>query len=149
MKAHRQGMTMIELLFVLILVGVILAVATRETGRLTDQRAATNARDAVVTTALVARSNAMERGRPVYLWVRPDSGWVRVGVDTDTLYQEVRMSDYSVTMLGNELDLCYTPRGYAAAGCSTVSSPVRLGFRRGGQTEQLMVMPLGQMRGIQ
>lgn len=139
---------MVELLFVLLLAGVILAVGSRETGRLSNQWAATSARDAVVTTALVARSSAMERGRPVYLWVRPDSGWVRVGVAMDTLFQEVRMSEYSVTMLGNDLDLCYTPRGYAAAGCSSVSSAVRLGFRRGGQTEELVVMPLGQMRGL-
>ena len=148
MNAQRYGMTMVELLFVLLLGSLILAIGTREAGHLTDRRAAVSARNAVVTTALIAKSTAMERGRPVYLRVRPDSGWVRVGVAADTLVQEVRMSDYGVTMLGNDLDLCYTSRGYAAAGCTTVSSPARVGFRRGGHTEDMVVMPLGQMRRL-
>ena len=148
MNAQRNGMTMAELLFVILIGSLVLAVGTRETGRLTNQRAAAAARNAVVTTALVARSTAMERGRPVYLWVRPDSGWVRVGVAADTVVQEVRMSEYGVTMIGNDLDLCYTSRGYAAAGCTTVSSPERVRFRRGGKTEDMVVMPLGQMRRL-
>lgn len=149
MNARRHGMTMVELLFVILITALILGITMREVGRATDQRAVTNARDAVLTTALVARSTAMERGRPVYLWVRPDSGWVRVGFTTDTLVQNVQMSEYNVTMEGSDVDVCYTSRGYAAPGCTTVGAPTDLAFRRGGRTAALTVMPLGQMRRAQ
>lgn len=139
---------MVELLFVVLISGLVLAVGSREVGQLTDRRAAANARDAVLTTALVARSAAMEMGRPVYVWVRPDSGWVRVGVTSDTLVQEVRMTDYSVAMLGRDMDMCFTSRGYTSPGCTNVTSPQRLGFRRNAQIEGLVVMPLGQMRRL-
>lgn len=146
MNAHRQGFTVVELMFVIFIVGMIMAIAVRESGGITDRMAVTNARDAVMTTALIARSQAMEQGRPVYLWVRPDSGWVGVGVDTDTLVQTVRTGDSGVEMVGNDMDLCYTSKGYAEPGCTTISSAESLNFQRGSQSTQLVVMPLGQMR---
>ncbi|MDX1674445.1 MAG: GspH/FimT family pseudopilin [Longimicrobiales bacterium] len=145
MNARRQGMTAVELMFVLFISAMIVAIATRESSTITDRMAVANARNAVMTTALIARSQAMQQGRPMYLWVRPDSGWVRVGVASDTLVQRVRMSDYNVEMVGNDMDFCYSSKGYAEAGCTSITSPASLGFVRGSQTARIVVMPLGQM----
>ena len=145
MNARRQGFTVVELIFVLFIGAIVMAMATRESGQISDRLAVANARDAVMTTALTARSQAMERGRPIYLWVRPGSGVVSVGVAPDTLVQQVRMSDYNVEMVGNDIDVCYTSKGYAAPGCTTITSAQSLGFQRGTQTARLVVMPLGQM----
>ncbi len=145
MTVQRHGMTMVELLFVLLVIGMIGAMVVRESGQITDQRAVTNARNAVMTTAMVARSEAMQRGRPVFVRVRPDVGLVQVGITADTILQTVRMSDYNVTMEGDHNWVCYTSRGYAAPGCTSVSSAENVGFRRGSQRAALTIMPLGQM----
>ena len=136
---------MVELMFVLVIGGMVVGIVARESGQLSDQRAVANARDAVMTTAMIARSEAMHRGRPVFVRVRPTLGIVQVGITSDTILQTVRMADYGVTMEGDHNWVCYTSRGYATPGCTSVRSPEKLVFRRGGETSALAIMPLGQM----
>lgn len=146
MTSMRAGVTMMELLLVLLLSGMAMGVAVRESAQITDQRAVSSARDAVLTTAMIARSEAMQRGRPVFVRVRPDVGLVQVGITADTILQTVRMSDYGVTMVGDHNWVCYTSRGYAMPGCTSIQSVTDVSFRRGSETAGLAILPLGQMR---
>lgn len=145
MEALRSGFTMIEMIFVLMISALIISIGIRETPRLYNQRAVANARDAVASTSYVARAEAMRDGRAIFVWIRPGNGVVRVGRSTVELLDSVLMSDYQVTMTGNDLTLCYTARGYAMPGCTSVAATEEIDFTRGAQTATLRVLPLGQM----
>lgn len=144
MHVHQKGVTIVELIFVLLMASLLLSIAVRETSGLGNQRAVGNARDAVLMTPHRARAEAMRTGQPVYIWIRPDAGDVDVGTASDTV-QSLRMSDYGVAMEGDTITLCYTSRGYALPGCTTIASTAELVFTRGGSSTGLMVLPLGQM----
>lgn len=145
MVARRSGFTLIEMIFVLMISGIIMGIGVRETPRFFNQRAVVNARNAVAATAHTARAEAMRSGRPIYLWILPDAGVVRIGRSTSELVDSVLMTDYGVTMSGNDLTLCYTARGYASPACTSVTATEEIRFRRRGEHLDLLVLPLGQM----
>lgn len=145
METVRTGFTLIEMLFVVMLSSIIVGIGVREIPRALNQQAVGSARDAVAATSQMARAEAMRGGRAVFVWVQPGSGRIDVGTSPSELLDSVLMSDYHVTMTGNDLTLCYTSRGYAMPGCTTVTTTEDLSFTRGGHTATLAVLPLGQM----
>lgn len=145
MLARRSGFTLVEMVFVLMISGIVMGIGVRETPQLWDRRSVTSARDAVLATSYTARAEAMRSGRAVYVWIRPDAGVVRVGRSPSELLDSVLMSDYRVTMDGDDLTLCYTARGYAMPACSDVTTTEEISFRRGSQRRDMLVLPLGQM----
>ncbi|HUG41820.1 MAG TPA: prepilin-type N-terminal cleavage/methylation domain-containing protein [Longimicrobiales bacterium] len=148
MMIRRSGFSMMELLVVILVGSVVLAMGTRQFSAISNQRAVSNASNALVQTASRARSEAMRSGRLVYMRVRPDLGRVRVDNSLEDLHT-LDMSDYGVTMNGTGFTVCYAARGYALPGCTTFSSVLDLGFARGGATAGVKVMPLGQVRRSQ
>ena len=42
--------------------------------------------------------------------------------------------------------ICMGPRGYANTSCNSFSSPVKMGFVQGAQSETIEILPLGQIR---
>lgn len=145
MMIRRNGFTLAEMLFVVIIGGMVLAMGTREYTSLGHQRATSNAGNALVHTANRARSEAMRRGEVVYMWVRPDLGLVRVGTATDTVHT-LDAGDYAATMIGNTFRICYAARGYALPGCTDVTAAQMVGYVRGTDTAWVQVLPLGQAR---
>lgn len=145
MESRRSGFTLIEMLLVVMISSLILGVGVQEVPRLWNQQAVGNARDAVVATSHQARAEAMRSGRPVHVWIRPSAGVVRLGRSTTELLDSVVMSDFEVSMTGSDVDLCYTARGYAMPGCTTLTKSEAFEFARGGRTASLVVLPLGQM----
>ncbi len=147
MESRRSGFTLTEMLLVVLISAVVLAVGMQEIPRLLDPQAVGSARDAVASTSHRARAEAMRSGRPVYVWIRPGEGVVRLGRSTTELLDSVVMSDFKVSMTGSSVDLCYTARGYAMPGCTTVTASEEFTFTRHGHTATLTVLPLGQMWG--
>lgn len=146
MLVRRGGFTLIELLLVLVMSALVMAIGVRETSGLWHGQAVESAAGAVAAVSLNARSEAVREGVPVYVWIRPAAGMVRMGRSTTDLMDSVVMSDYHVTMTGNDVDLCYTARGYAMPGCTTVGpSPEEIAFTRADHAAVLTVLPLGQM----
>lgn len=145
MESRRSGFTMIEMLLVVMISSLIMGVGIQELPRLLNPQVVGSARDAVAATSHRARSEAMRSGRPVHVWIRPGEGVVRMGRSTTELLDSVVMSDFEVSMTGSDVDLCYTARGYAMPGCTTVTTSEEFTFTRGGHTATLMVLPLGQM----
>lgn len=149
MMIRRSGFTMIELLVVIVVGSVVLAIGTRQFSTISNQRAVTNASNAMVQTASRARAEAMRSGRLVYMRVRPDLGQVEVDNSVEDLHM-LDMSDYGVTMSGSGFTVCYAARGFALPGCTTFNNTVLdVGFARGGATAGVKVMPLGQVRRSQ
>lgn len=147
MMIRRSGFTLAEMLFVVIIGGMVLAMGTREYTSLGHQRATSNAGNALVHTVSRARSEAMRKGDIVYMWVRPDLGLVTVGTTGDTIHT-LDAGDYEAAMTGNSFRVCYAARGYALPGCTDISSAQLVGYVRGMDTAWVQVLPLGQARRV-
>lgn len=143
---NRHGFTLVEVVFVLMIGGIIMSVGTREYARLSSQLAVGNARDAMIQTAARARSEAMQSGSLIYLQIRPDDGLVEVETSAGDVLYTLDAADYGAELSGDELSVCYTSRGYALPGCTTVSTVETLHFFRGPDSAAVVVMPLGQVR---
>lgn len=146
MLRARRGFTLVEMLFVVILGGLVVAVGTRQIGRTASRRAVENARDAFILTAQRARAEAMRTGRLVHLQVVPGSGEVRVAESSGTAVYTLAMSDLEVALVAPDLSLCYTSRGYALPGCTSINVETEVAFARGPDTATAAVLPLGQVR---
>lgn len=149
MRIRRSGFTMIELLVVLIVGAVVLGVSTRQFSTISNERAVVNAANAVIQTANRARSEAMRSGKIVYLEAVVSTGLVRVDTASTTLHT-LDLNEYGVSMSGTDFTVCYSARGYALPGCTTVDSGVLdVTLARGAASEVIRVMPLGQIRRLQ
>jgi hypothetical protein len=42
--------------------------------------------------------------------------------------------------------VCMSPRGYANTNCNSFSSPVKMAFVQGAESETVEILPLGQVR---
>jgi hypothetical protein len=104
------------------------------------------ARDAAIRVAYDARAEALRSGRVVYMFVLPDSNLMRVETSTGQVLQELDSEDFEADMVGRSASVCYTARGYALPGCTTVSSGHPVGFTRGGDSSAVVILPLGQVR---
>ena len=147
MHTQRRGFTLMEMLLVVMIGSVLLAMGTREFNSVSNQRAVANAANAMVLTASQARSEALRTGRLVYMWVRPDSGLVRVATASQGIAL-LDADDYASQITGSSLAVCYAARGYALPGCTNVTSSQTITFVRGRDSSTVVVMPLGQVRRI-
>jgi len=144
---NRSGFTIIELIFVLMLSGIVMAVGVQQYNRVANQRAVGNARDALILTSLRARSEAVRSGQLVHMRVRPDLGLVRVETSDGRVLHTLRSADYRTQMVGSQLSVCYSSRGYALSGCTAGLGAERgVGFVRGRDTAAVSILPLGQVR---
>jgi prepilin-type N-terminal cleavage/methylation domain-containing protein len=143
---NRNGFTVLELMLVLMIGGIIAGFAARGYAAVANERAAANARAALVRTAFHAQTEARRTGRMVYLNIRPDSGWAWVETSTGQVLHSVDASEYGATMVGAPLRLCYTARGYALPSCTNFSSPATIGYVRAADTSSVVVTALGQVR---
>ena len=142
----RPGFTVIEMLIVLIVGSMVLGVASRSFVQVANQRAVSNVRDEAIRVAHEARSEALRSGRIIYMRVLPDSNLVRVETSTGQVLRELDSDDFNADMVGNRASVCYTGRGYALPGCTTVKSRQPVGFTRGGDSTAVEILPLGQVR---
>lgn len=144
--AQRAGFTLIEMVLVVMIGGMLVGIAAPAYGRIASERAVGNARDAMIHTAYRARSEAMRSGKLVHLKVRPNDGVVWVVDGSGGVLHSLAMADYHAEMVGVSMDICYTARGYALPGCTTVTTGATLAFARGNATATAVVLPLGQVR---
>lgn len=136
---------MVELVIVLMVGAMVAGMASRGYVAVANERAVGNARDAMIQTAFRARAEAMRTGSVVFMHVRPDSGLVRVEAASGAQLYLLDAAEYEADMVGPEMSLCYTARGYALPGCSTIDRVRGLGFARGGDTAAVAILPLGQI----
>ncbi|HUG41494.1 MAG TPA: prepilin-type N-terminal cleavage/methylation domain-containing protein [Longimicrobiales bacterium] len=146
MTIRRAGFTMLEMLFVVVIGGIVLAIGTRQYSQLSNQRAVGNASNAMVHTASRARSEAMRSGRVIYLRIRPDLAQVRVRSASDSAIHTLDAGADGVSITGSTISICYAARGYALPGCTSISGTQTVNFVRGVDTATVQVLPLGQVR---
>lgn len=132
---RQRGFTLIEVLFVVTLIGVMLAVALPRLGEAVSKQRARSARDAVVTWHARARAIAVERGSYAMLEFvapnklrlrsyRPNTGWQMV----DSTDLQAR---YGTTFTSSTSSLLFDPRGLGWSSAGTVT------LTNGPNTEQV------------
>lgn len=144
--AKRHGFTLIEMVFVLMIGGILMGVGSREYARLSSDLAVGNARDAMILAGSRARSEAMRSGTLTYLRVRPDVGLVEIENSGGDVLHTLDAAEYGASIAGAALSVCYTARGYALPGCTSFSDVRTVAFFRGPDTASAVVLPLGQVR---
>ena len=147
----RSGFSLIELLFVVLIAGVLGTLAFPRFSEYLRVRNVMNARSAFGLAAGRARAAAVERGDVVVLWAQPSTERIMVvgadGADT-LLLLDFRDGDTQADLLmdATSLTVCYVPRGFAHPACGDGASlPLRLGFGNAADTLWSVINAVGQV----
>lgn len=144
LKSHepggRQGVTLIELMMVLTLIGAILAITAPRLSALTG-RAMLRGGVADVRTALtLARAAALRRGEFVAFVGDAARGRIRVVSGADTLYaRDLAARGIAITLTRDSITFAPSGVGWGAAN-TTIT------VRRGALVDTVVVSRLGRVR---
>lgn len=148
-RTARPGFTIVELLFVMLIAGVLGALSIPQFSKYMSRRNVINASDAFRLSAARARAAAVERGDVVVLLVRPgqDSVLVMSADETDTLeVLDFRAGETVVDLVAaSALVICYVPRGYAHPGCGSPALPQDVKFIGARDTVLVKINGVGQV----
>ncbi len=128
---NRCGFSLIEVLFVLLISGILGVMMVPQIARYTSQRAASNARDAFILTAARARAAAIQSGDEVQLTIDPANGLVSITDLNGTAVGDALDFNNGVvraSMVGTDgFTICYVPRGFERPGCRVAEDSI-IGF---------------------
>lgn len=132
----RPGFTLIELVLVLMIGGILVAVAIPPVSSYLQSRHSLQARDAFIMMAAQARAAAIEEGDYVLMTVSPaDDEVVVTRRDGSVLHSLDLSTGRSADLQGTEITVCYTPRGFAHPSCLDGDAlPATFAFTSGGNT---------------
>lgn len=142
---------MVELLFVLLIAGILMAVAFPRFNDYMQHRQLVNARSAVMTMAARARSLAVARGDAVKLRLSPTDEKVTVVnfMETDT-YETLDLAagDIRADLVApGDVTICYVAGGFADPGCSAgLPTEITVGVRNASGTLDFNVNLAGQIQ---
>lgn len=145
MARARPGFTIIELLFVLIIVGVV-AVLTAPSGRrIMERNAVRSAKQELAAALAIARASAIHNGRPtqfirsgnkVHVRLVRGSQAVAINAPVDV------MRDHKVTVETSRDTVRFDPRGFATAMPGSHQS---FRLRRGAVRDSVCVTRFGRI----
>lgn len=155
MKTRRPGFTVVEVLFVILIAGVLMGLSMPAFRQYSSRREVINARHAFQMAAARARAASVERGDVVVLMTRiyRDSVFVMSADWTDTLEMidfrggETR-ADILLEGTPAPFRICYVPRGYAHPSCQDGQYlPTKIGFTTwsGSDTAWAVINAVGQV----
>lgn len=140
---------MVELVFVLMIAGILMAVAFPRISEYMQHRQLVNARSGVMTMAARARSLAVSQGDAVKLRLSPSDGRVTVLnlMETDTVETlNLATGDIRADLVAaSDVTICYVAGGFAEPGCSA-ALPATIGVRNASGTLELTVNAAGQVQ---
>jgi type II secretory pathway pseudopilin PulG len=138
-----RGHTLVELTFVLLLVGVAAASVAPTARQARDRAAVAGAREAVVALLAEARQAAIETGGAA-VWLFEDGGLAELSVAAERLRRVSLSSDFGVTLelsgARSDVELRYDAVGLGRMASQTVV------FRRGDAAAELVVSSYGRVR---
>lgn len=136
-----RGTTLIELMMVVVIVGILAAIALPSFGEMRDRAAVASATTAVMATLATARHAAIANGRTVTASFNDARGEAVVAIGADTLSFQPITALHGVTMSVSRDSIAYgaTGRGYGAAN-------TRILLRRGRMVDTVNVSRLGRAR---
>ena len=138
-----RGHTLLELTFVLLLVGVAAATVAPTARKARDRAAVAGAREAVVGLLAEARQAAIETGGAA-VRILESTGLAEVSAGGSLLRRVGLTTEFGVTLelgaSGGEVELRYDALGLGRMASQTVV------FRRGAAAAQLVVSSYGRVR---
>lgn len=114
---RRKGFSLVEMMFVFVLVGVIMAIGYPRLQNSLEKQNIRNSKALLGTLAVTARSTAVQRGCNATLNMSSDSVWVTAcGVNPPLAVVAVGTkklvgSEFSVTMVPSAASITWDPRG--------------------------------------
>ena len=154
-RRGRPGFSLVELLFVILIGGILMSFGVPAFREYTNRREVINARHAFMMSAARARAASVERGEVVVLMTRiyRDSVFVMSDDGTDTLEMidyrngEIR-ADILLDGTPAPFRICFVPRGFVHPSCQDGEYlPARIGFTNwhGADTVWAMINAVGQV----
>ncbi len=137
----RRGITLIELIMVVILLGILMLTARPAMGSLLDRAAVTSATSEVIALIGTARHLAITRGRVIAVRFDAPGGRVTAFAGRDTFHVRDVRGVHGVSLTATRDSIAYSPtgRGFGAANTSVV-------LRRGRAADTVIVSRLGRVR---
>lgn len=139
--AHRAGVTMIELLVVLLVIGTMLALAIQPMARAFDRTAVRGAMSEMGSIFAAAREEAIESRGAVVVRVDSALGTLRVTAGFANVLERHLGEIYGVRLSATRDSMAYDSRGLGL-GASNLSIVVR----RGRDADTLFLSRLGRVR---
>jgi prepilin-type N-terminal cleavage/methylation domain-containing protein len=145
----RAGFSIVELLFVMIIAGLLMTIGTNSFRKFETYQSVENSRNAVIQLARRARSVAIEKGTTVQIDI--DATNKRASVSSGgTTIDQIYFSELGIATMTNSngatITVCYNARGFALTStCTTAGLPATVTFGRGGQSGVITVQPLGRI----
>jgi prepilin-type N-terminal cleavage/methylation domain-containing protein len=137
----RRGATLIELLLVLVIIGILTAIAQPRVRNFADGLAVTRSTIDIAAAHRRARIVAIVRSRPVELTVAAAEIAIRAQGDTTTIWHLAGPSASGVTLMGPTRVIVFSP-----VGISTGLSNASFQLSRGAVSRTVVVSRLGRLR---
>ena len=137
---RRNGFTLIEMMIVIVIMGIMLAMATPKLHDWSASADARGARTAATSLLAKARAAAIQNNKVTTAAFSGTSGAVFVPATNDTLQQVALGSEYGVTMSPSSWSVTYDPRGIGG-----FQDPVTVTFTKSGKTSSLTVSGYGRV----
>ena len=138
---HRRGVTLIDQLLVLVLLGVLLALAVHTGARLRDRLAVRTAASAVRDALALAREHAVAGGQRVAVRFARVDGTVTVHAADDSLLRLRLAETHGVSLSATRDSTAYLPSGLGVGGAN-----LSLVLQRGEAADTVIVSRLGRVR---
>jgi len=144
---RRNGFSMVEVLFVLILVGLIATIGFPRLQRGLEKQNVRSSKAMIATLAATARGTAIQRGCSATLNITGDSIWVTAcGVNPPAALVQVGTkklvgSTYSVQLSSSSPSIVYDPRGI-----STVFQPTTIRVIGPNYQDSVVINELGRVK---
>ena len=146
-----RGFTVIELMFVVVISGLITAIGMPKLRNALRQRAVRAAGNELVLSHSLARSTALRFGRGAQLRIDVTEGRFWVDVDTsgtgmrDTIGVVHSLAEQDIQISSNRAVLCFDARGLAAINATCSAGDALIVLRSQNWTETVRITPLGKV----
>jgi prepilin-type N-terminal cleavage/methylation domain-containing protein len=142
----RRGFTFIEMMTVIILLGIVTALAVPRLRGSLEKQNVRSARAAISTLVATARSVAVQRGCSATLNLNADSAWVTAcGVNPPAASvavgsKKLVASIYGVTLSSSAATLVFDPRGIATVFQTTTVRVIGTTYQ-----DSVIINPVGKV----
>ena len=150
MRRNAAGFSAIEMIMVIVVVGIMMAVAIPFLRNSSAKTSVRGAADTISRLYATARAASIQRGKTAWLVLNHSASTVLViaskvsatGVDTIVKPENLNTL-YSVTFTNTNDSLVFTPRGI---GANLVTTQVVLSSTSGGIVDTVLIYPTGKIK---
>jgi prepilin-type N-terminal cleavage/methylation domain-containing protein len=138
---RRNGFTLIEMMIVIVIMGIMLAMATPKVHDWSASAGARGARTTAVSLLAQARAAAIQNNQITEAQFNGSDGAAVIIATNDTVAKVSFNGDYGASMSPSAWWVRYDPRGIGAPSSSTVTAT----FSRSGKSSSLTVSGFGRV----